>query len=74
MVRTTSGMVSSAAAGGRITMSTPSPSTFSSESVTSAATSMSASSASESPVISQSIHTSRSLIALRVVLTSWELE
>lgn len=60
--RTTSGMVSRAASGGRITMSTPSPSTFSSESVTSAATSMSASSASESPVISQSIHTMRSFM------------
>ena len=62
--RTTSGMVSSAASGGRITMSTPSPSTFSSESVTSAATSMSASSVSESPVISQSIHTMRSFMRL----------
>ncbi|MDH6191271.1 hypothetical protein M2168_004303 [Streptomyces sp. CZ24] len=64
ILRTTSGMVSSASSGGRITMSTPSPSTFSSESVTSAATSMSASSASESPVISQSIHTMRSFIRL----------
>lgn len=61
--RTTSGMVSRAASGGRITMSTPSPSTFSSESVTSAATSMSASSVNESPVISQSIHTMRSFMA-----------
>ena len=62
--RTTSGIVSSAASGGRITMSTPSPSTFSSESVTSAATSMSASSDSERPVISQSIHTMRSFMRL----------
>lgn len=60
--RTISGMVSRALSGGRITMSTPSPSTFSSESVTSAATSMSASSVSESPVISQSIHTMRSFM------------
>lgn len=42
----------------------PSPSTFSSESVTSAATSMSASEDSERPVISQSIHTMRSFMSL----------
>lgn len=62
--RTTSGIVSSASSGGRMTMSTPSPSTFSSESVTSAATSMSASEDSERPVISQSIHTMRSFMSL----------
>lgn len=45
-------------------MSTPSPSTFSSESVTKAATSISASSVNESPVISQSIHTIRSFMRL----------
>ncbi len=62
--RTISGMDSSASAGGRITMSTPSPRMFSSESVTSAATSISASCASDSPVISQSIHTIRSFMCL----------
>ena len=61
--RTTSGIEASASAGGRITTSTPSPSTFSSESVTRAATSTSASSVSESPVISQSIHTMRSFMS-----------
>ncbi len=64
IARTTSGIVSRARSGGRMTMSTPSPSTFSSESVTRAATSMSASSDSERPVISQSIHTMRSFMCL----------
>ena len=61
MPRTTSTIWSSAAAGGLMTTSTPSPRTLSSESVTSAATSTSASCSRDRPVISQSIHTSRSL-------------
>ena len=43
-----------------MTTSTPSPITFSSKSVTRAATSISASAPRSSPVISQSIHTRRS--------------
>src|SRR5690349_17866974 len=50
-----------ASPGGLMTMSTPSPSTLRSKSVTSAATSISASAVRSRPVISQSIHTSRSL-------------
>ena len=57
MSRTTSGMWSSASCGGLMTTSTPSPSTLSSESVTSAATSTSASWPRSRPVISQSIQT-----------------
>ncbi len=60
MLRTKSIICSSAAAGGLMTMSTPSPSTLSSESVTSAATSTRASASRSRPVISQSIHTRRS--------------
>ena len=62
MSRTTSGIRVSCSAVAPMTMSTPSPMTFSSESVTSAATSMSRSEPRSSPVISQSIHTSRSVI------------
>ena len=58
--RTMSRICSSAAAGGLITTSTPSPSTVSSESVTRAATSTRASVRRSSPVISQSIQTMRS--------------
>ncbi len=60
MFRTMSSMCSSTPSGGRITTSTPSPSTVSCESVTRAATSISASAVRSSPVISQSIHTMRS--------------
>ena len=61
MPRTKSSICSSASAGGAMTRSTPSPSWLSSKSVTRAATSMSASFSRESPVISQSIQTMRSL-------------
>src|SRR5690349_1479149 len=61
MSRTKSSICSSASAGGAITTSTPSPSWLSSKSVTSAATSMRASFSRDSPVISQSIQTMRSL-------------
>jgi hypothetical protein len=60
MSRTNSTIWSIASAGGLITMSMPSPSTLRSKSVTSAATSIRASAPRSSPVISQSIHTSRS--------------
>ena len=60
MVRTKSSICSSASAGGFTSTSMPSPSTLSSKSVTRAATSISASAPRSSPVISQSIHTSRS--------------
>ena len=60
MVRTKSSICSSASAGGLTITSTPSPSTLRSKSVTRAATSISASAPRSRPVISQSIHTSRS--------------
>ena len=63
MSRTNGSICSMAAAGGLMTTSTPSPSWLSSKSVTRAATSMRASSVKESPVISQSIQTIRSLVA-----------
>ena len=53
-----------------MTTSTPSPSTVSSESVTTAATSTSASVARSSPVISQSIQTIRSLVPLAALLVT----
>src|SRR3954454_11523674 len=85
MSRTRSSICSTASGGGLMTTSTPSPRTVSSKSVTSAETSMRASRARLNPVISQSIHTSRSftrptLLAsaldrgprfARVKLTSW---
>ena len=61
MSRTKSPICASADSGGRMTTSTPSPSWFSSKSVTRAATSISASSTRDSPVISQSTHTIRSV-------------
>ena len=61
MLRTNSTIWSSASGGGLMTMSTPSPSTLRSKSVTSAATSIRASASRSSPVISQSIQTSRSV-------------
>ena len=67
--RTTSGIRSSCSAVAPTTTSTPSPRTFSSLSVTSAATSMSRSLPRSSPVISQSIHTSRSLMPAGYVAT-----
>src|SRR6478609_42445 len=64
ILRTTSTIWSIDSCGGLMSTSTPSPSTFSSKSVTRAATSTSASSVMLSPVISQSIHTSRSFMRL----------
>src|SRR5450759_1531331 len=58
--RTNSTIWSSAACGGVITTSTPSPRTLSSESVTTAATSIRASAVRSRPFISQSIQTIRS--------------
>src|SRR3954447_20131409 len=60
MSRTTSGMAARAASSAWMTMSTPSPSTFSSPSVTRQAISIRASRCRSRPVISQSIHTRRS--------------
>ena len=63
MSRTNSSIWSSAAAGGLMTTSTPSPRTVSSKSVTRAATSTSASVRRDRPVISQSIQMIRSEMA-----------
>jgi hypothetical protein len=68
MARTISGIPATASAGGRTTMSTPSPRMFSSESVTRAATSTSASVSRLSPVISQSIQTMRSFTCFTVLV------
>ena len=62
MSRTTGTIASSLASGAWMTMSIPSPSTLSSESVTSAAISTSASDEMSRPVISQSIQTMRSFL------------
>ena len=62
MSRTTGSIASSLASEVWMTMSTPSPRMFSSESVTSAAISTSASWEVSSPVISQSIQTIRSFL------------
>src|SRR5204863_408148 len=64
--RTTSGIDSRASAGGLMIRSMPSSSRLSSASVTTQAISMRASRSMSSPVISQSIQTSRSFILTRV--------
>ena len=61
MLRTKSTIWSSDSCDGLMITSMPSPRTLSSKSVTSAATSISASAPRSRPVISQSIHTSLSL-------------
>jgi hypothetical protein len=61
---TTCSIAATAASGGRMTMSTPSPSTARSESVTTTAISTSASEPRSSPVISQSIQTIRPSFAM----------
>src|SRR5665647_3485372 len=61
--RTNGIICSSASAGGVMTASTPSPRTLSSESVTTAATSIRASLTMSRPVISQSTQTMRSFVA-----------
>ena len=67
MLRTKSSIWSRDSCGGFTTTSTPSPRTLSSKSVTSAATSISASARRSRPVISQSIHTSRSFTTRRLL-------